>query len=292
MKILFSRLASLPMRLFCLCAAMLFFLAPAGAAPISGPIRIGLPDSLLHQQYVLLSEWRQYLTNRLKRPVDFVMHKKPDDAMVQLDTGKLDFAWITDYPNAHVKSRIRLLASPLYKGQPFFTSYLIVPTYNHVTSTLSQLKGAVFVFTDANQNGSYLDVRYQLLMAGENPDQFFSKVFFARSHREVIKAVALGLAHAGEVDSMVWDALSRARPEQTMQTRIVARSHVYAAPPWVANAHVEQSDFDEMQRVLIDMASDAKGAELLGRIGIDGFVPGDEGTFESITNMRRALGAE
>jgi len=292
MKIPFSRIARHLRRLVWLCAAFLFFASPAGAAPITGPIRIGLPDSLLHQQYLLLSEWRQYLINRLKRPVDFVLHKKPDDATVQLDTGKLDFAWVTDYPNAHVDGRIRLLAAPLYKGRPFFTSYLIVPAYNHATSSLLQLKGAVFVFTDANQNGSYLDVRYQLLMAGENPDQFFSKVFFARSHREVIKAVAVGLAHAGEVDSVVWDALARAHPEQTGQTRIVARSNVYGAPPWVANTHVDQRDFDAMQRVLIGMASDAKGAELLKRIGIDGFVPVDESIFAHNLKMRRALGEE
>jgi phosphonate transport system substrate-binding protein len=292
MKMSFSRIACHLRRLLWLYAAVLFFGSPAAAAPITGPIRIGLPDSLLHQQYVLLSEWRQYLVNRLKRPVDFVLHKKPDDATVQLDTGKLDFAWVTDYPNAHINGRIRLLVAPLYKGQPFFTSYLIVPAFNHVTSSLLQLKGAVFVFTDANPNGSYLDVRYQLLMAGENPDQFFSKVFFTRSHRELIKAVALGLAHAGEVDSMVWDALAKARPEQTAQTRIVARSQAYAAPPWVANTHVEQSDFDEMQRVLVGMASDAKGSELLRRIGIDGFVPVDQRTFEHNTKMRRALGAE
>jgi len=288
-----SRLLACHLRRFLwLCAAMLFFGCAAGAAPINGTIRIGLPDSLLHQQYVLLSEWRQYLTNRLKRPVDFVLHKKPDEATVQLDTGKLDFAWVTDYPNAHVKGRIRLLAQPLYKGQPFFTSYLIVPTYNHATSSLLQLKGAVFAFTDANQTGSYLDVRFQLLMAGEDPDQFFSKVVLTRSHREVIKAVTLGLTHAGEVDSMVWDLLARMRPEQTAQTRIVARSLPYAAPPWVANTHVDQSDFDELQRVLIGMASDAKGAELLTRIGIDGFVAGAESTFEHNIKMRRAVGAE
>ncbi len=273
-------------------------MTPAWAAPGNGngngfgPVRIGLPDSLLHQQYVLISEWRQYLSNRLKRPVDFVIHRNPDEATVQLDTGKIDFAWVTDYPNAHVKNRVRLLASPLYKGQPFFTSYLIVPTYNHATSSLLQLKGAVFVFTDANQNGSYLDVRYQLLMAGENPDQFFSKVFFARSHREVVKAVGLGLAHAGEVDSMVYDSLARTHPELTAQTRVVARTNVYAAPPWVANESVSQSAFNDMQRVLVGMATDAKGHELLKRIGIDGFVPGDDSTFESIKSMRQALGSE
>ncbi|PKO61674.1 MAG: ABC transporter substrate-binding protein [Betaproteobacteria bacterium HGW-Betaproteobacteria-18] len=292
MKISFCNVACQFRRLLCLCAAILFFGTPAGAAPNNGTIRIGLPDSLLHQQYVLIAEWRQYLTNRLKRPVEFVIHRKPDDATVQLDNEKIDFAWITDYPNAHVKSRIRLLVSPLYKGQPFFSSYLIVPVFNHTTSSLLQLKGAIFVFTDASQNGSYLDVRYQLLMAGEDPDQFFSKVFFARSHREVIKAVSLGLAHAGEVDSMVWDALASARPDLTAQTRIVARSHAYAAPPLVANAHVSPSDFNDLQRALIGMAADAKGLELLKRIGIDGFVPGNESNFERLTKMRQALGEE
>ena len=294
MKFSFRSLASQLRWLLCLCAAGLFLITPAGAAPANGdgPIRISLPDSLLHQQYVLIAEWRQYLSNRLKRPVEMVIHKKPDDTTVQLDTDKVDFAWVTDYPNAHVKNRIRLLASPLYKGQPFFTSYLIVPTYNHATSSLLQLKGAIFVFTDTSKNGSYLDVRYQLLMAGEDPDQFFSKVFYTRSHREVIKAVGLGLAHAGEVDSMVYDALVKARPDLTAPTRIVARTHVYAAPPWVANAKVSPSDFDELQRVLVGMATDAKGNELLKRIGIDGFVPGDESTFERIKKMRQTLGEE
>lgn len=292
MKISFCNVARQLRRLLCLCAAVLFVLAPAGAAPANGTIRIGLPDSLLHQQYVLIAEWRQYLTNRLKRPVEFVVHRKPDDATVQLDNEKVDFAWVTDYPNAHVKSRIRLLVSPLYKGQPFFSSYLIVPVFNHATTSLFQLKGAIFVFTDANQNGSYLDVRYQLLMAGENPDQFFSKVFFARSHREVIKAVSLGLAHAGEVDSMVWDALAKARPDLTAQTRIVARSQAYAAPPLVANAHVSPGDFNEVQRALVEMAADAKGIDLLKRIGIDGFIPGTESTFERLSKMRQALGEE
>ncbi|MDD2920042.1 PhnD/SsuA/transferrin family substrate-binding protein [Rhodoferax sp.] len=292
MKMSFRRITCRLRRLLWLCAAVLFFYTPAGAAPVNESIRIGLPDTLLHQQYTLIAELRQYLTNRLKRQVDIVIHRKPDETTVQLDTEKVDFAWVTDYPNAHVKNRIRLLASPLYKGQPFFTSYLIVPKYNHATSSLLQLKGAVFAFTDASQNGSYLDVRYQLLMAGEDPDRFFNKVLFARSHREVVKAVALGLAHAGEVDSMVWDALSVATPGLTAQTRIVARSHVYAAPPWVASAHVSQNDFNELQRALIGMATDPKGNELLKRIGIDGFVPGDENAFERINKMRHALGGE
>lgn len=273
-----------------LCAGMLLVLPPAWAAPGNLPIRIGLPDSLFHLQYVLISDWRQYLESRLKRPVEFVIHRKLSDTTVQLYVEKLDFAWVTDYPDVHLKSQVRLLAVPLYKGQPYFSSYLIVPTYNGKTTSLLQLKGAVFAFADPSQNGSYLEVRYELLTAGEDPARFFSKIFFTRSHREVIKAVALGLAHAGEVDSMIWDSLAQARPDLTGHTRIVAKSHEYGAPPLVANHFVSREDYNEMQRVLVGMAADPKGIELLKRLSLDGFIPGDEKIYERMVKMRRALG--
>lgn len=256
------------------------------------PIRIGLPDSLLHMQYVLISDWRQYLENKLNRPVELITHRKFSNSTMQLYVENLDFAWVTDYPDVHLKSQVRLLAVPLYKGQPYFTSYLIVPAYNDKTTSLLQLKGAVFVFTDPSRNGSYLGVHYELLTAGEDPGRFFSKTFFARTHSEVIKAVALGLAHAGEVDSMVWDSLAKARPDLAAQTRIVAKSPEYGAPPILANHFVSKADFNDMQRVLVGMAADPKGIELLKRLNLDGFTPGDEKIYERIVKMRRALGEE
>lgn len=269
---------------------MLFILAPAQAAPSNVPIRIGLPDSLFNLQYVLISEWRQYLENKLKRPVDFIVHRKFSNTTVQLFVEKLDFAWVTDYPDVHLKGQVRLLAVPLHKAQPYFSSYLIVPAYNDKTRSLLQLKGAVFAFTDPSLNGSYLEVRHELLTVGENPAQFFSKIIFARSHREVIKAVALGLAHAGEVDSRIWDLLAQSHPELTAQTRIVAKSHAYGAPPLIANHFVTPEDFSEMQRVLTGMAADAKGLDLLKRLGLDGFIAGDDKIYERMVTMKQQLG--
>lgn len=293
MKLPFRNPACRLRLLLWLCAGMLLVLAPAWASSPSYPlIRIGLPNSLLHQQYVLIAEWRQYLENKLKRPVEFVIPRKFSNTTVHLYAEKLDFAWVTDYPDVQLKSRVRLLAVPLHKGKPYFTSYLIVPAYNDKTTSLLQLKGAVFAFTDPSQNGSYLEVRYELLKAGENPDQFFSTVFFTGSHREVIKAVALGLAHAGEVDSMVWDSLAKARPDLTGQTRIVAKSHEYGAPPLVANHFVSKEDYNDMQRVLVGMAADPKGIELLKRLNLDGFIPGDEKIYERMVKMRQALREE
>ncbi|PIZ22997.1 MAG: ABC transporter substrate-binding protein [Comamonadaceae bacterium CG_4_10_14_0_8_um_filter_57_29] len=267
----------------------LLLLAPAWGASSTGAIRVGLPDSLFNMQYMLIGEWRQYLSDKLNRPVEIVFNKRFSNTTVQLYLETLDFAWVTDYPDVHLKNEVRLMAIPLSKGQPYFTSYLIVPAFNHNTASLLELKGALFAFTDPSQNGSYLDVRHELLMAGQDPNRFFSKIIFTGSHREVIKAVALGLAHAGEVDSNVWDSLAKSRPDLAARTRVVAKSLPYGAPPVVANHFVSKEDFKDMQSVLLGMAKDARGLELLKRIGLDGFMAGDEKVYERNAKMRQLL---
>ncbi len=282
------QLRTLVQRLIWLGAGLLL-LSPAWGETTNRVIRLGLPDSLFNMQYMLIGEWRQYLSDKLNRPVEIVFNKRFSNTTVQLYLETLDFAWVTDYPDVHLKNEVRLMAIPLAKGQPYFTSYLIVPAYNNKTSTLLELKGAMFAFTDPSQNGSYLEVRHSLLSAGQDPNRFFSKVIFTGSHREVIKAVALGLAHAGEVDSGIWDNLAKSRPDLAARTRVVARSQPYGAPPIVANHFVSKEDFADMQHTLLGMAHDPRGLELLKRIGLDGFIAGDEKVYERNRTMRQLL---
>lgn len=255
------------------------------------PLRIGLPQSIFHMQFALIADWQQYLQNKLHRPVEFVNSRKFADSIVQLHMGKLDFAWVTDYPNATIGYQARLLAVPLYKGKPFFTSYLIVPASDTQTTTLLQLKGTVLAFADPTSN-SHIEHRYALFKAGENPRRFFRKVFFTHAHRESIESVLLGLANAAEVDNFVWDAMVKGHSELTRQTRIVARSHEFGAPPMVANHFVSKEEFAAMQSALISMAQDPEGLKLLKRMNLDGFSPGEERLYEHLVQMKKELGEE
>lgn len=270
-------------------ALLLLLQTPAWSATANAILRMGLPDSLFNMQYMLVGEWRQYLSEKLNRPVEIVFNKRFSNTTVQLYLETLDFAWVTDYPDVHLRNEVRLLATPVAKGEPFFTSYLIVPAYNHQTRSLLELKGAMFAFTDPSHNGSYLTVRHELLSAGEDPNQFFGKVIFTGSHREVIKAVSLGLAHAGEVDSIVWDNVAKTRPDLSSRTRIVAQSQPYGAPPIVANHFVSKEDFKALQDVLLKMHEDSRGAGLLKRIGLEGFIAGDEKIYAHNVKMRQLL---
>ncbi len=257
------------------------------------PIRIGIPHKTLALDYFLIDDFRQYLESRLNHPVEAVVHGRFNNSTTELYRSKLDFAWVTDYPDNQFQDQVRLVAVPLYSGRPFSSSYLIVSAHNTQTKSLMQLKGAVFAFADRQPNGSYLDIRYQLLMAGENPERFFGKVFFTKSHKDVIKAVALGLAHAGAVDSVIWDAMVKQDPHLTALTRAIARSAEYGAPAFLANRQVSPQDFDALQRLLLTMDQDEQGKALLARMRVDKFVTGDEHViYQRQYEMRRALGEQ
>ncbi len=256
------------------------------------PIRVGIPHKTLALDYFLINDLKIYLEEKLNHPVEAVVHGRFNNTTAEMVRSKLDFAWVTDHPDGQFKDYVQLLAMPLYRGQPYASSYLIVSAHNVHTTSLAQLRGAVFAFADRQPNGSYLDVRAQLLSAGENPDRFFKRTFFTRSHKDVIKAVALGLAHAGAVDSVIWDSMVQSQPALTAGVRILARSPLYGAPAFIANRQANAQDVQHMQHLLLGMDKDPVGKELLRRMEVDAFVPGDERVYARQVQMRRALGEE
>lgn len=262
----------------------------AWAEEPAAPIRVGLTAAFLEDPYGLLAEWRQYMQRKLKREVEFVQRDSYRETMDLLRLNKLDFAWICDYPYVHLQPLVRLLAVAVYHGRPYNRAYLIVPaTDPHATSIL-QLRDKVFAYVDPYSTTGYLAPRYELRHANEEPASFFRKTFFVWSHHRVVEAVASGLAQGGSVDSYVWDSLALAKPALTARVRIAARSDEYGFPPLVAHRSVPEEDFTRMQRLLFDMAKDPEGAQILKRLHLDGFTPGEPKLYDSVTEMMKAFG--
>ena len=283
--------------LFCLqrlCLALSIFLLPNAvcAGQNEKPLRFGITPAIVHDQYALLEDWREYLQKKLDRPVEFVTRDSYRETIELLEHKKLDFAWLSDYPFVYSKVRriARLLVTPLYQGRPYYCSYLIVPASDLQTTTLLQLKDKIFAYADPYSNSGYLVPRYQLRQEGEDAKSFFRKTFFAWGHQNVIVAVATGLADGAEVESFVWDTLALRRPKLAGQTRVIAKSPEYGFPPITAQIALSKVEFSAMQRALLGMASDKQGAMLLRRLNIDGFISGDPKLYDSVQEMMRALG--
>lgn len=264
----------------------------AWAAPreITRLIRVGLTPAFLHDQHSTLDDWRRYMERKLRRPVEFIRRDRYREAMDLLRLGQLDFAWLCDYPFLHLRNLVRLLAVPLYRGRPYYRSYVVVSTKRPQYRSLADLKGGIFAYADPYSNSGYLSPRYQIRQMGENPATYFRKTFFTWSHRKVVEAVASGLAHGGAVDSFVWDTLAIVEPRLTAKTRIVGQSDEYGFPPLVAHRAVGAGDFAAVQRMLLDMGSDPEGAQLLRRLNLDGFIKGKLALYAGVARMMRAFG--
>ena len=270
--------------------AFLAVLVSATAWAEPSALRIGMTPAFLNDQHVVLDDWRAYLEKKMGRKVEFVQRDSYRETMDLLRLGKMEFAWICDYPYVHLKDQVRLLAVPVNQGKPTYRSYLIVSARDQHTQSLAQLRGKVFAYADPYSNTGYLVPRYQLHQMGENPEMFFSRTFFTWSHRKAIEAVASGVAQGAAVDSFVWDTLAKVKPELTARTRIAARSPEYGFPPFIAHRSIPDADFKAMRDTLLGMSRDEEGVALLHRLNLDGFHPGDPRIYRGVTEMMETLG--
>lgn len=259
--------------------------APGGARQIS----IGLTPVFLDHQLEFLKQLRAYFAERLGGTVRFVQRGSYREIVDLIRGSKLDFAWVCGYPYVRFRREMRLLAVPLYYGNPLYQSYLIAARSDSRTSSLLDLRGKTFAYSDPDSNSGYLVPQYQLLRAGENPSTFFSRSFFTWGHRKIIEAVGVGLAQGGAVDGYVWDTLDWVHPEVTATTRVVSRSPELGFPPFVARSDIPEESFRRMQQVLLAMPQDAQGARLLKSLNLDGFVPGSDALFSGIESMARVV---
>jgi phosphonate transport system substrate-binding protein len=200
---------------------------------------------------------------------------------------KLDFAWLCGAPYVRNKNHFRLVAVPLYHGEPLYRSYLIVPSTDKKTRSLLDLRGKVFAFSDPDSNSGHLYTEYLLARQELQPATFFAMNFYTWSHRKVVEAVATGLAQGGAVDGYIWDTLSRTHPELTSRTRIVTESPQFGHPPIVAGHAIRQRDVAALQQVLFGMVHDGEGGYLLNQLNLGGFVYGDKHLYDSIADMSR-----
>jgi phosphonate transport system substrate-binding protein len=258
-------------------------LLPARAE--AGALRIGLTPVFLDDQMSFLTRWRVWLERRLKRPVVFVQRGNYREVLDLIRGGKIDFAWICGYPYVRYRHELRLVAVPLWRGRPYYQSYLIVPADDTKSNSLTDLRGKVFAYSDPDSNSGYLYPQFRLADMGENPSTFFSRNFFTWGHRKVIEAVGVGLADGGAVDGYVWETLAEFHPKLTRATRIIERSPEFGHPPFAARSDIPELELQQFRAALLSMQADTEGAELLHLLRLDGFVAGHLSLFDEIKRM-------
>lgn len=244
---------------------------------------IGLTAVILADQAAFLSRWSEYLSLRLGARVSFVARESYQEILDMLFSSRLDAAWICGYPFVRHQARLRLLAIPLYQGQPLYRAYLIRPRVPKPrVDGWRSARGTVLAYSDPLSNSGWLVPQSQLASVGLS-DRDLRKSFFAHGHRNVAEAVAAGLADAGCIDGYVWETMQRQRMAAIDHTEVIWRSGFYAFPPLVTR--VDARPENGLQDALLAMAVESEGRQLLDALNLDGFVQGEPTLFSSIQQL-------
>lgn len=263
---------------------------PARARDASD-IAFGLTPVFLSNDLLLLEQLQGYLERATGTAVNLVTRRTYQEITALLIAGQLDAAWICGYPFLQYRDQLSILAVPLWNGRALYQSYLIVRA-GRDAKDLRELEGDIHAFSDPDSNSGHLVTQALLVDMGSTPDRFFERAFFTYGHRNVIRAVASGLAGSGSVDGYVWEVMREVEPDLVSQTRVLQRSDWLGFPPIACPAQAESSAKTALiQKALLEMASDPGGRQVLEMLRLDGFAERPPSHFAGIAELYRKVRA-
>jgi phosphonate transport system substrate-binding protein len=263
-------------------AALAAPLVIARKASAATSFRFGLTPVLLDSDIALLDQMQLYLQEALGASVDLVKRRTYQEITALLLSGELDAAWICGFPFVQHRDRLALVVVPLYHLQPLYQSYLIV-AHDRDVETWQELRGDIHAFSDPDSNSGHLVTWALLAEAGEKPQGFFRETIYTYGHRNVVRAVASGLAQSGSVDGYVWDVIATRDPTLAQKTRVLRRSELLGFPPVACQAANQASPkIQALSAALQAAGRSTSGQKLLDMLDLDGFTVEDASLFDRI----------
>ena len=253
-----------------------------GAQQVAKGLSVGLTPVFLNNDLEVLSALKSYLEEATGTSVQLVLRRTYEEITTLLVSGQLDAAWICGYPYVTFRDRLDLLAVPVWRGQPLYQSYIITAVGNRAAS-VDDLRGSVHAFSDPNSNSGYLVTAALLAERGLRPERFFGRVFFTYGHRNVVRAVASGLAESGSVDGYVWEVMNAVEPMLTQATRILRKSELLGFPP-VATSRgaLAKAEVRALQGAFVSMENGNTGRTVLRLLHLDRFALAEPELFDTI----------
>ena len=257
------------------------------------PFRFGLTPVFLSSDLELLEALQRYLGAAMGTEVQLVLKRTYQEITSQLVSGLLDAAWICGFPFVAYRRELELVGVPVWRGRMTYQSYLIVSA-GREASAIDDLRGDIHAFSDPDSNSGYLVTRALLAERGIKAPDFFKRTFFTYGHRNVVRAVAAGLAQSGSVDGYVWEVMTETEAELTRQTVPAWRSDWMGFPPIAtASNNAATEGIAKLRKALFEMPRDPVGRDVLNLLRLDGFATGESSLFDSIArrvDLVRALG--
>ncbi len=237
------------------------------------PLRIAMISVLSHEATAKYQkQLAESIGRMLGRPV-LVMQRKSYAELNQLLTkGDADIGLLSTGAYCAYKSReeFTLLAMQERNHLPYYYGYVVTSEESGIQS-LEELRGKRFAYVDPLSYSGYLGLQEQLVQQGENPEKYFSSVYFTYSHDASIRAVQNNFADGAVVDSLAYDYLKKHKPSLAKKLRIIDILPPRGTSPVVARKGL--AGVDRIQEVLLQLHEDPEARAALDHLMIDRFIP-------------------
>ena len=265
---------------------------PAALDSDALPLRLAVAAIISPQgtaeSYQVLAD---YLEDALERPVELIQRRTYAEVNELVADGQIDVAFVctSAYIDGHDRFGMELLVAPEIDGETVYYSELIVPIDSEATS-IADLAGKRFAFTDPMSFSGRVHPTHLLRQLNAEPETFFGDTFFTYSHDRAIEAVANGVADGAAVDSLVLDYAFQRDPNLLGQLKVIGRSQPFGIPPVVVPPDLAPKQKRFLQETLLSMHENPHGRAILKELGIDRFVPIDDGAYAEVRGLIRQTG--
>ncbi|UMZ73164.1 phosphate/phosphite/phosphonate ABC transporter substrate-binding protein [Natranaerofaba carboxydovora] len=233
------------------------------------------------------------LEDEVDRDVRITQRQTYGETNDMIRQGEADIAFICTYSYVVVADNYNtpIIAVPQVDGKKHYHSYIIARKDLEVED-FSDLEGKSFAFTDPLSNSGRLYPLYRLYQLGTTPEEFFSSNIFTYSHDNSIRSVSKEVVDGAAVDSLIYDYLKNREPGYFENLEIIHKSEPFGIQPIVARPGIDEELKIKLREFFTTLHETSHGREILGHIGFDKFVEGEDSDYDSIRDLADVMGYE
>lgn len=247
------------------------------------------PEKLLDDISVI----RDYLSEEMGMEVDGYVTLDHAAAVEALRNGTADISFMGALPYvlAHHHIGAQVVLAEVYRGSPTYRARVFVRRDSGITK-LADLRGKSIAFADPISESGYL---YPLdlfaeagfLAPGDDPQSFFSSVYFAGGYQQAIQAVANGYVDAAGSSQFAELLLT---PDQLLEVTWIAESDLIPSHAVIARGDLDASVVAAFKRAMLKLNEDDYRYLLQYVYGPDGYIEVDHSAFAGVEALAREYG--
>ncbi|WP_297079258.1 PhnD/SsuA/transferrin family substrate-binding protein [Thermoleptolyngbya sp. M55_K2018_002] len=246
----------------------------------------------------VMAEIAAYAERKLELPTEFIDHIPWQQREERFDQGEIQVCWICGVPYVQKADQpnpqIELLAAPVmrgdrYQNRPIYFSDVVVRR-DRPFQQFTDLRGARWAYNEPRSHSGYILTRYHLAMLEERSG-FFGSVVESGAHQNSLQQILSGEVDASAIDSTVLEHALREDSSLQRQIRVIDTLGPSPSPPWLVSTTVPAALRTRLRSLLVQMADDPEGEEILARGGLARFVLVGDRDYDPIRHMQQIAAA-